>query len=198
MIYFSFVKELIYPSCLITLELLKLLPITALLSEPWSWGWDWMWTGGTKFHFPLDFGLSSGQGENSSLSSTCYLFHQMLCSLLLLGTDGFSLTLRPHPCILYGHSWRESRVCPAATQRAVLPTLGPRRPFHRAWLLSPACHKWPFLSSVFLSPSHWLDQGWNFCTGRSRQEILKDQKSPLCFGPEGLLHSWGPHCGSLW
>lgn len=102
----------------------------------------------------------------------------------VLGMNDFSALRRPHPAASLGTA-AECRVWPAVTQRALV----------RACLPSLACYKWPFSSSAFLSPWiiwHWLDSGWNFCTGPSRQDVLKGQRRPLCLGPEGLLHLEGP------
>lgn len=98
--------------------------------------------------------------------------------------NDFSASRRPHPAACLGTA-AECRAWPVATQRALA----------RACLPSPACYKWPFSSSAFLSPWiiwHWLDRGWNFCTGPSRQDVLKGQRRPQCLGPGGLLHLEGP------
>lgn len=162
----------------------KLLPTTALLSQPWSYEQEPTWTGGSVLYFLLGFDASSWQEESPSSSSTCHFFYERHEHFCLSDKWFLSLT-QATPCSLSRHSCRECRVWPVATQRALA----------RACLPSPACYKWPFSSSVFLFPwiiLHWLDHGWNFCTGPSRQDVLKGQRRPLCLGPEGLLHLEGP------
>lgn len=151
--------------------------------------------------------VSESQHEHADLSSIFRLAHfpdrkKALLPLLpavsstnvmftfVLGMNDFSASRRPHLATCLGTA-AECRAWPVATQRALA----------RACLPSPACYKWPFSSSAFLSPWiiwHWLDRGWNFCTGPSSQDVFKGPEKTSVLGTWRLAAPWGPHCGSLW